>query len=347
MKKDYTIFYSWQSDLPSSENRNLIETCIKLAIKAIKKPHDEKIDVEVNIDRDTLNRSGSPNIADIIFEKIRKSDIFICDVSLINKHWTNKLTKARLSPNPNVLIELGYAIHFLGWERVICVNNSKFGQIEQLPFDLHGHRVANYCSLDKDYKQKLTLLFKAAISSIITEYDEILKRHENNSFISHDRSIFNEIDRLCDEANLMDSISVVVNSLFTNDYYYEKWDNLEDYYRMVGNRFIDSDLHNSFSQFLHDLSEFSSLCNTKFHRQDKKNNYMKFDSEGNEIEMTEDERLDALQSVTYIPHKEPFLNEDWGQADKRIYKLQDDLYELGQKVKSSYTEFIMTVKKKL
>lgn len=33
---NYTIFYSWQSDLPNNSNRSFIEVAIKKAIKKVK-----------------------------------------------------------------------------------------------------------------------------------------------------------------------------------------------------------------------------------------------------------------------------------------------------------------------
>jgi hypothetical protein len=41
----------------------------------------------------------------------------------------------RRTPNPNVLVELGYALKALGDERVIVVVNTAFGKEELLPFD--------------------------------------------------------------------------------------------------------------------------------------------------------------------------------------------------------------------
>lgn len=48
------------------------------------------------------------------------------------------------TPNPNVLLELGYAVSRLGWERVICLFNSNIGKIEDLPFDLRQKRVTAF-----------------------------------------------------------------------------------------------------------------------------------------------------------------------------------------------------------
>src|SRR6185312_9299853 len=105
MKTKFTVFYSWQSDIGG--NRNRINECIEKAIRSIIQKKGQDITLEVNLDRDTLNQSGSPEIANTIFEKIFQSDIFICDTTLINNTWLNRQIKTRLTPNPNVMMELG------------------------------------------------------------------------------------------------------------------------------------------------------------------------------------------------------------------------------------------------
>lgn len=62
------IFYSWQSDLPSKSNRNIIEGALKKA-SAIKKDASET--VEPVLDRDTAGTPGSPSISDTILKKYR------------------------------------------------------------------------------------------------------------------------------------------------------------------------------------------------------------------------------------------------------------------------------------
>ena len=58
MKSNFTIFYSWQSDLKN----NSIQTCIEKAIKEVKRKFEKEINLEINVDRDTRNKSGSPSI---------------------------------------------------------------------------------------------------------------------------------------------------------------------------------------------------------------------------------------------------------------------------------------------
>lgn len=111
---DCKVFYSWQSDLPNKTNRSFIEKALENAIKTIRK--DDTIEVEPFIDRDTLGVGGSPDISRTIFEKIETCQIFVCDISIINQG-----SEFRRTPNPNVLIELGYALKTLGENR-ICLS---------------------------------------------------------------------------------------------------------------------------------------------------------------------------------------------------------------------------------
>jgi hypothetical protein len=132
------VFYSWQSDLPNSCNRGFIQEALENAAAAI--TADEAVAIDPVIDRDTQGVPGAPDIASTIFSKITAADAFVADVSPVGK-----LTDGgRASPNPNVLIELGYALKALGPERVILVFNRAFGRIEELPFDLRTRRLLAY-----------------------------------------------------------------------------------------------------------------------------------------------------------------------------------------------------------
>ena len=122
------VFYSWQKDLPNKTNRTVILNALEKAAKRIYQ--DDSIEVEPVVDRDTQGVPGSPDIAETIYKKINESQVFVADVSLING-----VISQRPTPNPNVLIELGYAVAVLGWERIIAVFNLAYGKPEQLPAD--------------------------------------------------------------------------------------------------------------------------------------------------------------------------------------------------------------------
>ena len=133
---DFTVFYAWQSDSPQRDNRNFIESAIKLSLKNLHK--SGVVESPPRLDKDTKDVPGIPDIANTIFEKIRTSDCFVCDVSLVGK--TTKSDEEELLPNPNVMIELGYALSELGWERIILVMNTVTGSTDNLPFDLRNRR---------------------------------------------------------------------------------------------------------------------------------------------------------------------------------------------------------------
>ena len=132
----HKVFYSWQSDLPNTTNRGFIEESLERAFKQLKA--DEELQLDPCIDRDTSGVPGSPDIAATIFEKIKAADIFVGDVTFIDEG------DQRRTPNPNVLIELGFAASCLGWDRVICVFNEAFGELRDLPFDLRQRRIVSY-----------------------------------------------------------------------------------------------------------------------------------------------------------------------------------------------------------
>jgi len=148
------IFYSWQSDLPNPCNRGLIQAALEEA--AAKIAADDSIAVEPVVDRDTQNVPGSPDIASTIFAKITGADIFVADVSIVTRE-----KDMRSTPNPNVLIELGYALKALGHERIISVVNRSFGKLEELPFDLRMRRVLVY-EMPQDAKDRASERTKLA-----------------------------------------------------------------------------------------------------------------------------------------------------------------------------------------
>src|SRR5258708_2180195 len=100
------IFYSWQSDLPNATNRGFIGQALEHAARSLRT--DDSIAVEPVVDRDTAGVPGTPDIAATILHKVARSHAFVCDVSIINATGVQRPT-----PNPNVLIELGYALRAL------------------------------------------------------------------------------------------------------------------------------------------------------------------------------------------------------------------------------------------
>ena len=134
------VFYAWQSDSENRLNRSFIERALQAAIDAIL---DADLALEPVIDRDTLGLPGAPNIVEAILAKIDCAAVVVADVSIINIA-RSEIAPVRLTPNPNVMFELGYAAAKLGWEYIIPVLNLATGQIEELPFDIRQRRPVTY-----------------------------------------------------------------------------------------------------------------------------------------------------------------------------------------------------------
>src|SRR4051794_36532210 len=120
-KQKKTIFYAWQADKLGALNRNFIESALKDAIKALNL--DPANPFEFHLDRDTLNLPGSPNISDAILRKIDSAAVFVGDVTIIGRVGE----KRKPVSNPNVMLELGYALKLLSEERLVMVANTHYG----------------------------------------------------------------------------------------------------------------------------------------------------------------------------------------------------------------------------
>lgn len=171
-----TVFYSWQSDLPNATNRGFIGTALEQAVKKI--TQDPPVEFEPVIDRDTAGVPGSPGIAQKIFAKIDTAAVFLADVSIVVRDQESP----RPTPNPNVLIETGYALKALGESRTILVINEHFGSVSELPFDLRSRRVLRYTEPDsktdrsssrKELAKKLEDAIRLILKDLPTEANSI------------------------------------------------------------------------------------------------------------------------------------------------------------------------------
>lgn len=172
LPSEFRIFYAWQSQCPPRINKNLIRTSLQQAIVRIEEELPEGIQLPLVLDSDTTGRAGSPDIADSIMAKIADSQIVVVDVSIVSRGETFGVgDDARAYPNPNTMVELGYAAGKHGWERVINVFNTASGRVEELPFDIRGRRITTYhCPENEDTspaKKSLAGELYLAIATII------------------------------------------------------------------------------------------------------------------------------------------------------------------------------------
>ncbi|MDM1377729.1 hypothetical protein [Myroides marinus] len=172
-----TIFYSWQSDTKHEYNKDFIWSAIKEATILIK---NENIfpDIEFDLQQATENIAGRPDIPKELLLRIRKCDIFIGDLSVINyppsiirKIYKLFRYKHKGVCNNNVVHELTVAQEKIGIKRTIAILNSVYGSPhktpEIIPFDIRHQRFPIEYELNK--KENITLEQKIIINSLKKE----------------------------------------------------------------------------------------------------------------------------------------------------------------------------------
>jgi len=134
-----TVFYAWQSDTDELTNHHFIAKALQTVLERLNTDLQvEEADAQLAFDRDTQGESGMPAIADTILRKIAEAGIVVADLTFVAK--IDRKPKPKYLPNANVSIELGYAAHALGFERIVAVFNEYYGAPADLPFDLVHRR---------------------------------------------------------------------------------------------------------------------------------------------------------------------------------------------------------------
>lgn len=134
------VFWSWQNDYAPKTCRHFIRGALIEAIKAAGEELGLEDAERPEIDHDTKDTPGMAEITATILDKISRSAVFIADLTPIGQTDGGKAL-----PNPNVLIELGWAMSALGAGRIIAVLNTASGyKPDDLPFDIRHRRAMTY-----------------------------------------------------------------------------------------------------------------------------------------------------------------------------------------------------------
>ena len=151
---DLKLFFSWQEEtnLQGFNNKNFLIDCINSAIKEIQGKGDLK-GIRIIFDEGLLRSPGTPEVALEMFKKIDECDIFIADMTVVQRmlesfeEFRNKEGFFfRYSPNCNVFGEynraLGKSRDF--YKQIILLmnkaNKEVLEDITVIPFDTRGRR---------------------------------------------------------------------------------------------------------------------------------------------------------------------------------------------------------------
>lgn len=160
------VFFSWQSDLDQALTSRAIRGALRAALTDLEAKHP----VDLLLEEATSNTPGSPYIPFELAEKIRKSDVFVGDITTV-VHLNGS---GKSQPNANVTFELGVASAQVGWSRIIMLFNTALAEMKDLPFDFDRHRISTYAVAGDKGAQKgavsaLTKMLVMAIERIILD----------------------------------------------------------------------------------------------------------------------------------------------------------------------------------
>lgn len=131
-----SIFFSWQSDTLELTGKKFLEDILQEICSQISSDTAlvEAVREQIILDKDTKDVPGQPPVFQTILDKIDRAGVFVADLTFVG----DRKNKKGPIPNPNVLIEQGYALKALGHERIKYVMNSAYGAPNEanLPFDL-------------------------------------------------------------------------------------------------------------------------------------------------------------------------------------------------------------------
>ena len=134
------VFWSWQNDFSPKCCRHFIRDALETAVTNAGEELGLEDAERPELDHDTKDTPGMAEITATILRKISHSAVFVADLTPIGK-----TTEGKALPNPNVLIELGWALKVIGGDRLIAVVNTAEGwNPDDLPFDIRHRRALTY-----------------------------------------------------------------------------------------------------------------------------------------------------------------------------------------------------------
>lgn len=142
------------------------------------------------IDTDNPDINNSNELLDKILNHLENSDLFICDMTPDN------IIEDKPIYNPNVILELGYALKIFRKSNIIIILNTFC--YTTLPSMLNGFYILNYDSRDKNYENVIIKEIKARQNNMkeynkdwITKKYNLSERFINNVKILLDVKMIN------------------------------------------------------------------------------------------------------------------------------------------------------------
>lgn len=252
MDKDaFRIFFSWASE---NKNISILRNAIEEAVQELNKI--EYRGLHYQYEEATRDEPGSPHIVQTIFKKISFCDCAIFDVTPFYSFTGNINKTDKLSPNPNVIFEYGYAMATIGEGRCILLVNDERIEDNSLPFDIRQNRASKINGN------------KAQLKKRIYEYIRKIIDAKPNKPISHrkefetDKLLANELIDKIDKSVKIFNESCNQRRIYLENIEYI--DSLRNLLKAPETIFFDPDLEEGLQDVKTHLDKISSIESTIF-----------------------------------------------------------------------------------
>ena len=311
-----TLFLSWQSDVP--ENRSILRKKIDDTLKVLSK---DSAYAKYQIERDeaTRNESGSPNIEEVLHQKINQCAVFIADVSPVMI-----TTDGQRIPNPNVLHEEGFALRCIGRERIILVSDS---DPEILPFDVSHRRIT---SLQSDFVHPIRMALTAAIANAANEYEQ--------NIIGHDSKVYQEFTNIISsEEYFFEILRIIPVNLRISRHEHEIFENLVAWHNSGNGKYLNEQLAESANALSYAVESLLQIIQESIVDDLDKSNLPEYP--------TEDDWKDARHQQYWYFKKLAGTNSH--EDDKVVWETQEKLHKATKSVLKVYTDYRDNIRKML
>ncbi len=157
----FCVFWAWQNDFKPS--RNQISDALEWVTGQINKTDEPRFPVVIT--RATEPTDGAVHIDLQLLERIQEAAVFVGDVTPVVKY------AKRLYPNPNVLIEVGYALASKSADEIVLVEHLRDaadipGEAEgplSFPFDIDHFKRLRY-SEPKELRAAVEAFLRATLA---------------------------------------------------------------------------------------------------------------------------------------------------------------------------------------
>lgn len=235
------LFFSWQSDIA------YIKTNISDKIKnAIREFNQEQTDYEVVYTTDNRGDAQHDKIEDNVLANIKNAEIFVADLTPLICY-----RKQKYLLNPNVLIELGFAMRQMNMgKQIVLVANTHENMpeidIAKLPFDINHNSI----NLNPN-----TNYFKCRIREYIKYLRQNGSQQVERNVINHDTQIFQKFDAEINQVVVDEMIEWIGSNLKVSTWWYDKMDFIINWNHEIKNHFLDSELQNLINDFTASIQE--------------------------------------------------------------------------------------------